>query len=209
MSGTVSGKKGSGKKPRLFVVHGAAGVGKTRLIENLLRQFGDSSSLALIINAVGNREDADHLLRVGALPEERMVAVDVAGFSARALGNASQANTAALERLFDLKKPPQAVILEAASNESGGVFDDQLVDFNIAVLDAAAGDRVALKQAARIKAADWVVVNRCDLASQCDVSFQRIRQDIAEIRPDLSVPFLSLATGAGLDTFYALLSEHL
>ena len=60
-----------------------------------------------------------------------------------------------------------------------------------------------------MKGADWVVVNRCDLASQCNVSLQRIRQDLAELRPDLSVPFLSLTTATGLEDFYGLLSEHL
>ncbi len=203
----MSGKM-SRKTHKLLAIHGAAGCGKTRLIENLVREFGGSGSLAVIVNAISNQEDADHLSRQSQLPAERIAAVDVAGFSARALGNASQANHLALESLLALAAPPSVVLLEAASTESGGVFDQELVDFNIAVLDAAAGDRVAIKQAARVMAADCVIVNRCDLASQCDVSLQRIRADLQQLRPDLSVPFLSLPTAKGLDELFALLSEQ-
>lgn len=202
------GKK-SQKKHKLLVIHGAAGAGKTRLIENLLRQFRDLDSLALIVNAVGNREDADHMTRLNYLPEDRIVAVDVAGFSTRALGNASQANHAAVESLLALERPPSVILLEAAATMNGGVFDSELVDFNIALLDAAAGDRVAIKQSARVMAADCVVVNRCDLANQCNVSLQRIRSDLEQLRPGLTVPFLSLPTAKGLDELFALLAEHI
>lgn len=196
------------KSHKVMAIHGAAGCGKTRLIENLMREFGGADSVAVLVNAVGNREDADHLARQSQCPAERIASVDVAGFSSRALGNASQANHLALESLLALELSPSVVLLEAASTESGGVFDEELVDFNIAVLDAAAGDRVAVKQAARVRAADCVVVNRCDLASQCDVSLQRIRSDLQQLRPDLSVPFLSLPTAKGLDELFILLAEH-
>ena len=61
-------------------IGGPVGAGKTPLTEQLCRALRDEFSVAVITNDIYTREDADYLMRVQALPLERIRGVETGGF---------------------------------------------------------------------------------------------------------------------------------
>src|SRR5260370_31959462 len=60
-------------------VGGPVGSGKTALLLALCRALRDRLSLAVVTNDIFTREDAEFLVRNGALPKERIRAVETGG----------------------------------------------------------------------------------------------------------------------------------
>ena len=55
------------------------GSGKTALVDRLSRRLRDDFSTAAVTNDIYTREDAEFLIRAGALPAERVRAVETGG----------------------------------------------------------------------------------------------------------------------------------
>ena len=63
-------------RPLRIGVGGPVGSGKTALVETLCRRLRDQYDLAVITNDIYTQEDAQFLIRRGALPEERVLGVE-------------------------------------------------------------------------------------------------------------------------------------
>ena len=64
------------EKPLKIGIGGPVGSGKTALIEHLCKTMRQNYQLAAITNDIYTREDAEILLRVGALPADRILGVE-------------------------------------------------------------------------------------------------------------------------------------
>ena len=95
-------------------VGGPVGSGKTALVLALCRALRASWSLAVVTNDIFTREDAEFLVRHGALPADRIRAVETGGCPHAAIREDVTANVLALEALTELHRP------ELLFCESGG-----------------------------------------------------------------------------------------
>ena len=66
-------------KPVKIGVGGPVGSGKTALIERLCRVLSPEFSLAVVTNDIYTYDDAEWLIRSGALPKERILGVQTGG----------------------------------------------------------------------------------------------------------------------------------
>ena len=75
----MQAKMASRNGPLRVGIGGPVGAGKTSLTEALCRYLASRVSMAVITNDIYTREDADYLMRVQALPAERIRGVETGG----------------------------------------------------------------------------------------------------------------------------------
>ncbi len=78
-------------------IGGPVGSGKTTLMDALCKRLRDTYSIAAITNDIYTREDAEFLVRSGALPPERIVGVETGGCPHTAIREDASINLAAIE----------------------------------------------------------------------------------------------------------------
>lgn len=82
-------------------IGGPVGSGKTALLQALCERLRDDYSLGVVTNDIFTREDAEFLLRHGALEQERIVGVETGGCPHAAIREDISLNLNALEGLMD------------------------------------------------------------------------------------------------------------
>ena len=66
-------------RPLKIGIGGPVGSGKTALAEALCRRLAPGLDMAVITNDIYTKEDAEFLVRRGALPADRVVGVETGG----------------------------------------------------------------------------------------------------------------------------------
>lgn len=179
------GEPGAGappSRPLRLGVGGPVGSGKTTLVAALCRALGGELSLAVVTNDAHTREDARYLERAGVLAPERLAAVLTGVSPAAAIREDIAANLEAVEQLEAAHEPLDLVIVESGGTDLTARFSHGLVDRQIFVLDAAAGERVVRKGGPALAAADLLLVNRTDLAPLVGADLEALRRDALALR---------------------------
>ncbi|KAI4984002.1 hypothetical protein ZWY2020_040792 [Hordeum vulgare] len=79
-------------------------VSKTALMLALCTCLRDKYSLAAVTNDIFTKEDGEFLVKHGALPEERIRAVEIGGYPHAAIREDISINPSPLEELYNLYK---------------------------------------------------------------------------------------------------------
>ena len=90
---------GAVPRPLKIGIGGPVGSGKTALVETLARRLRDHFDMAVITNDIYTQEDAQFLVRRGALPADRVVGVETGGCPHTAIREDASVN---LEAVHDL-----------------------------------------------------------------------------------------------------------
>uniref|UniRef100_A0A803MIX5 CobW/HypB/UreG nucleotide-binding domain-containing protein n=1 Tax=Chenopodium quinoa TaxID=63459 RepID=A0A803MIX5_CHEQI len=85
-------------------IGGPVGTGKTALMLALCKCLRDKYSLAAVTNDIFTKEDGEFLIKHGALPEERIRAVETGGCPHAAIREDISINLGPLEELSNLYK---------------------------------------------------------------------------------------------------------
>jgi urease accessory protein len=187
-------------KPALRLgVGGPVGSGKTALVDTLCKKLRDRFQIAVVTNDIYTREDADFLLRSGALAEDRIVGVETGGCPHTAIREDASINleaVAALNRKFtDL----DLVIIESGGDNLAATFSPELSDLTLYVIDVAAGDKIPRKGGPGITKSDLLIINKTDLAPHVGASLEVMDRDARKMRGTKPFVFTNLKSGAGVE----------
>ncbi len=80
-------------------IGGPVGSGKTALVDALCKAMRDHYNLAVVTNDIYTQEDAQFLMRSGALPIERIVGVETGGCPHTAIREDASINLEALAQI--------------------------------------------------------------------------------------------------------------
>ena len=187
------------KRPLRVGIGGPVGSGKTALTLALCLALRDRYQLAVVTNDIYTREDADFLLRSGALAEDRIVGVETGGCPHTAIREDASINleaVAALNRTFtDL----DLVIIESGGDNLAATFSPELSDLTLYVIDVAAGDKIPRKGGPGITKSDLLIINKIDLAPHVGASLEVMDRDAKKMRGAKPFVFTNLKTGVGVD----------
>jgi urease accessory protein len=187
-------------------IGGPVGSGKTRLIERLLPLLhADGVAVAVITNDLVTREDAERVAASGLIEPHLVVGVETGACPHTAIREDPSANLDAIGRLELLHGPLDLVLLESGGDNLAATFTSDLVDYWIYVIDTAAGDDIPRKRGLGMLQADLLVVNKIDLAPYVGADLERMRGDVAAIRPDRPSIFSDLREPDGAREIYAQL----
>ncbi len=180
-------------------IGGPVGSGKTALIDALCRHLRDVRELAVITNDIYTREDAEFLIRSGALPVDRVAGVETGGCPHTAIREDSSMNLEAIADMLERVPEVEVVFVESGGDNLSASFSPELVDKAIYVIDVAAGDKIPRKGGPGITQSDLLVINEVDLAPLVGADLEVMAADARRMRGARPVVFSNLKTGLGLD----------
>jgi urease accessory protein len=174
-------------------IGGPVGSGKTQLVERLLPLLAaESLRAAVITNDLITLEDAERIQRSGLIDPELVVGVETGACPHTAIREDPSMNQAAARRLEEECGPLDLLLLESGGDNLAATFSPELVDYWVYVIDTAAGDDIPRKRGLGILQADLLVVNKIDLAEYVGADLERMRADVAAVRPARQSLFTNL-----------------
>ena len=174
-------------------IGGPVGSGKTQLVERLLPLLAaESLRAAVITNDLITLEDAERIQRSGLIDPELVVGVETGACPHTAIREDPSMNQAAARRLEEECGPLDLLLLESGGDNLAATFSPELVDYWVYVIDTAAGDDIPRKRGLGILQADLLVVNKIDLAEHVGADLERMRADVAAVRPARQSLFTNL-----------------
>lgn len=190
-------------------IGGPVGSGKTALIDTLCKHMRDSYEIAVITNDIYTREDAEFLIRNGALSAERIMGVETGGCPHTAIREDASINLEAIRAMHARFPRLELVFVESGGDNLAATFSPELVDTTIYVIDVAAGDKIPRKGGPGIIRSDLLVINKTDLAPLVGADLGIMAADAQTMRRDKPFVFTNLKTGTGLDTVVSLIEDNL
>lgn len=179
-------------------IGGPVGSGKTALTDALCKSMRDAWSIAVITNDIYTREDAEFLLRSGALPRERIVGVETGGCPHTAIREDASMNLAAVDAMQREFPNLDLVIIESGGDNLAATFSPELADITIYVIDVSAGDKIPRKGGPGITKSDLLLINKIDLAPLVGADLAVMDRDARKMRGELPFLFSNLKDGTGV-----------
>jgi urease accessory protein len=186
-------------RPLRIGIGGPVGSGKTALVEALCLRFRDRLDLAVITNDIYTREDAEFLVRRGALPAERVIGVETGGCPHTAIREDASVNLEAVRQLVARFPELDLLLIESGGDNLAATFSPELVDATVYVIDVAEGDKIPRKGGPGITRSDLLVINKIDLAPHVGADLGVMERDSRRMRGERPFVFTNLRTGSGLD----------
>jgi urease accessory protein len=180
-------------------VGGPVGSGKTALIDTLCKRLRDRYSLAVVTNDIYTHEDAEFLMRSGALPIDRIRGVQTGGCPHTAIREDTSINHEALDELRGQFPDVEILFLESGGDNLAASFSPDLVDVSIYVIDVAGGDKVPRKGGPGVTRSDLLVINKTDLAPHVGADLGVMAREGAAVRDGKPIVFTNLKAGDGVD----------
>src|SRR4051794_38853537 len=179
-------------------IGGPVGSGKTALMLALCLRLRELMGVAAVTNDIFTKEDGEFLIRNGALPAERIRAVETGGCPHAAIREDIMANLLALEDLHE-RFAPQILLIESGGDNLAAHFSRELADYTIYVIDVAGGDKVPRKGGPGITQSDLLVINKTDLAHAVGADLEVMGRDAARMRGNGPFTFAQVRHGVGVD----------
>jgi len=199
----------SGKRPPLRVgIGGPVGSGKTALTLALCQRLRDHYQVAVVTNDIYTEEDAQFLVRHGALPPERIIGVETGGCPHTAIREDASINLEAVDRLTRAFTDLDIVFVESGGDNLAATFSPELSDLTLYVIDVAAGDKIPRKGGPGITRSDLLIINKIDLAPMVGASLEVMERDAGKMRGPRPFVFSNLKTGQGVEEIVAFIRQQ-
>ena len=189
-------------------IGGPVGSGKTTLTEKLCKAMSGDYSVGVITNDIYTREDADALVRMQALPSDRIIGVETGGCPHTAIREDASINLRAIDELNSRHNDLDVIFIESGGDNLAATFSPDLADLTIYVVSVAQGDDIPRKGGPAITRSDLLLVNKTDLAPYVGADLDRMRKDAANARPDLATEFTDLRAGKGVEAIVEFISHQ-
>ncbi len=190
---------GAVPRPLKIGIGGPVGSGKTALVETLARRLREQIEMAVITNDIYTQEDAQFLVRRGALPPERVVGVETGGCPHTAIREDASVNLEAVHELMARFPGLELLLVESGGDNLSATFSPELVDATIYVIDVAEGDKIPRKGGPGIMRSDLLVINKIDLAPYVGADLGVMERDARRMRGERPFVFTNLREGHGAD----------
>jgi urease accessory protein len=179
-------------------VAGPVGSGKTALVDALCKALRDEFDIAVVTNDIYTKEDAQFLIRSGALPEERILGVETGGCPHTAIREDASINLEAIDDLGRRFPALDLILVESGGDNLAATFSPELADLTLYVIDVAGGDKIPRKGGPGITKSDLLVINKTDLAPHVGASLEVMDRDARRMRGDKPFVFTSIRQGEGI-----------
>jgi urease accessory protein len=196
-------------RPLKIGIGGPVGSGKTALAEALCLRLRDRVDMAVITNDIYTREDAEFLVRRGALPRERVVGVETGGCPHTAIREDASVNLEAIRELLRSFPALGLLLVESGGDNLAATFSPELLDATIYVIDVAGGEKIPRKGGPGITRSDLLVINKVDLAPHVGADLGVMARDARRMRAARPFVFTDLKTGDGVGAIVEWIQSEL
>ncbi len=180
-------------------IGGPVGAGKTTLTAAIARALHPHVSLGVITNDIYTQEDAEALMRMQILPQDRVIGVETGGCPHTAIREDASINLAAVAEMSRRHADLELVLIESGGDNLSATFSPELADLTLYVIDVAAGEEIPRKGGPAITKSDLLVINKTDLAPHVGASLDVMARDAARMRGARPVVFCALRHAEGVE----------
>ena len=163
-------------------IGGPVGAGKTTLTAALVKHLRDKFSVAVITNDIYTQEDAEALMRMQILPQDRVIGVETGGCPHTAIREDASINLAAVSKLQADFPDLDIIFIESGGDNLSATFSPELADITIYVIDVAMGQDIPRKRGPALMKSDILIINKSDLAPYVGVDLELAEQDAEYMR---------------------------
>ncbi|MCI4660794.1 MAG: urease accessory protein UreG [Neomegalonema sp.] len=188
-------------------IGGPVGAGKTTLAAALCRAMRDRWSVAVITNDIYTAEDAEALVRMQALPSDRILGVETGGCPHTAIREDASINLRAIEQMRARHPDLDVVFIESGGDNLAATFSPELADLTLYVIGVCMGEEIPRKGGPGITRSDLLVINKTDLAPHVGASLEVMARDAERMRGGEPVVFASLSKAPDVAQIVAFLER--
>ncbi len=180
-------------------IGGPVGSGKTTLTARLCEALREDYSVAVVTNDIYTKEDAEALVRMQALPSDRIVGVETGGCPHTAIREDASINLQAIAELNARHKDLDIIFIESGGDNLAATFSPDLADLTLYVISVCQGDDIPRKGGPAITRSDLLIVNKTDLAPHVGADLERMKLDAKKSRQERQTVFSDLRSGKGTE----------
>ncbi|MBR8831686.1 MAG: Hydrogenase maturation factor HypB [Chroococcopsis gigantea SAG 12.99] len=186
-----------------FNLMSSPGAGKTALLEKTLEALNDRYKIAVIEGDMTTELDAERLRRYGV----PVIAIN----TGRSCHLDSKMVAGGIHRLEQEYNPADfdLVLVENVGNLVCPAEFEVGEHAKVALLSVTEGEDKPLKYPIMFQEADCLLITKTDLAPYVDMDFDRLRDNIRQINPDVTIVPVSVKTGEGLDLWFQWIAHQL
>lgn len=188
-------------------IGGPVGSGKTTITEKLCKAMRDEFSIAVVTNDIYTREDAEALVRMQALPSERVVGVETGGCPHTAIREDATINLQAIDDLNKRFPDLDVVFIESGGDNLAATFSPELADITLYVISVCQGEEIPRKGGPGITRSDLLIINKQDLAPYVGADLEVMKQDATKQRGTQPFIFTDAKSGANCADIVAFLKN--
>ncbi|MFW8595512.1 urease accessory protein UreG [Cribrihabitans neustonicus] len=179
-------------------IGGPVGAGKTTLTARLAETLKTRFSIGVITNDIYTQEDAEALMRLQILPQDRIIGVETGGCPHTAIREDASINLAAVAEMQARHPDLDIVLIESGGDNLSATFSPELADVTLYVIDVAAGEEIPRKGGPALTRSDILVINKTDLAPYVGASLEVMQRDATAARDGRPFFLTSLKAGEGV-----------
>ncbi|MCA1444386.1 urease accessory protein UreG [Ensifer sp. IC4062] len=187
-------------------IGGPVGSGKTALTDKLCKAMREKYSVAVVTNDIYTKEDAEALVRMQALPSERIVGVETGGCPHTAIREDASINLQAIADLNRQIPDLDVVFIESGGDNLAATFSPDLADLTIYVISVCQGEEIPRKGGPGITKSDLLVINKKDLAPYVGADLDVMERDAERMRAAKPFVFSDMKRGDGIDRIVEFLT---
>ncbi len=187
-------------------IGGPVGAGKTTLTAALSEALRDICSVGVITNDIYTQEDAEALMRMQILPQDRIIGVETGGCPHTAIREDASINLAAVAEMQSRHPEIEVVLIESGGDNLSATFSPELADVTLYVIDVAAGEEIPRKGGPAITKSDLLIINKTDLAPHVGASLEVMQEDATRMRKGRPFLFASLRQRQGVPEIVSALA---
>ncbi len=180
-------------------IGGPVGSGKTTLTAALCRALRERYDICAITNDIYTKEDAEILMRMQALPLERIMGVETGGCPHTAIREDCSINLSAIETMRRKFPNLDVIFIESGGDNLAATFSPELADLTIYVIDVAQGEKIPRKGGPGITRSDLLVINKTDLAPHVGADLSIMESDTKRMRGEKPYIFTNIRAGSGVE----------
>jgi urease accessory protein len=196
------------RKPVRIGIGGPVGSGKTALLVALCREMSKRYSVAAITNDIFTKEDAEFVVRSGAISPDRVMGVETGGCPHTAIREDVSMNAHAVQDMMARHPGLDIIFLESGGDNLAATFSPELVDSHIYVIDVAEGDKIPRKGGPGITKSPLLVINKIDLAPYVGADLGVMDRDARKQRGARPFIFSNMREGKGLPEIIAWIERE-
>ncbi len=169
--------------------------------------MGKRHSIAAVTNDIYTKEDAEFVIKSGAISPERVVGVETGGCPHTAIREDVSMNAHAIEEMASKYNDLEIIFLESGGDNLAATFSPELVDSHIYVIDVAEGDKIPRKGGPGITKSPLLVINKIDLAPYVGADLDVMDRDSKKMRGSKPYFFSDMRAGIGLENIISWIEQ--
>ena len=197
----------SSNGPLRVGIGGPVGSGKTTITAALCKAMRDEFSLGVVTNDIYTQEDRDALVRMQALPSDRVIGVETGGCPHTAIREDASINLRAIADLNEQHPDLDVVFIESGGDNLAATFSPELADITLYVISVCQGEEIPRKGGPGITRSDLLIINKQDLAPYVGADLDVMDRDAAKQRAGKPFVFSDAKNGQNCASIVAFLKE--